>query len=63
MTISDEAIRFKLLRLFEIGIDIGAYTQLNKPVSSNQVREENKHLFDERVFITEEIVNLINHRD
>ena len=63
MTISDQEVRLKLLRLFEIGIDIGAYTQRNKPVSSNQVREENKHLFDERAIITEEIVNLINHKD
>ena len=61
MTISDEAIKARLLRLYDIGEKIGAYTQRNKPVSCDQVREENKHLFDERVIITEEIVDLIKH--
>ena len=63
VTISDQAIRAKLLRIFDIGEKIGAYTQLNRPVSCDQVMAENKHLFDERVIILEEIVNLINHRD
>ena len=62
MTISDQAIRTKLLRIFDIGEKIGAYTQLNKPVSWEQIREDNRHLFDERVIIVEEVVNLINHR-
>ena len=62
LDLDDQAIRAKLLRIFDIGEKIGAYTQLNKPVSWEQIREENRHLLDERVIIVEEVVNLISHR-
>ena len=63
MTISDQAIRAKLLRLFDLGEELGFYEERNKPACFQDIRENNKHLFDERAIILEEVVNLINHRD
>lgn len=56
----DKAIRAKLLRIFELGEKIGAYKEANNLACFDDIRENNKQVFQEQVTAIEEIVNLFH---
>ncbi|HEY9295393.1 MAG TPA: hypothetical protein VIQ31_03275 [Phormidium sp.] len=55
--VKQQQLTEKLQRLFDIGWEIGAYDQENKPISHEALQQDCKKLFDERNKLLEELLN------